>query len=69
MSNILNRLEVWRNADPDMSKLLGDTILHIESLRDEVNRLRNHNERLLQIIYQNQEGLESDAEGNEKTSL
>lgn len=69
MSNILNRLEVWKNADPDMSKLLNDAIDHIHSLRDEVNRLRNHNERLLQVIYQNQEGLESDAEGNEKTSL
>jgi len=60
MSNILNRLEMWKSMDPDMSKLLGDTINHIESLRDEVNRLRNHNERLLQVIYQNQEGLESE---------
>jgi len=69
MSNILNRLEMWKQMDPDMNNLLGDAINHIEFLRGEVNRLRDHNERLLQVIYQNQEGLENDAEGNSEASL
>lgn len=60
MSNIIERLEMWKTLDPGVRDVLGDAIKEIEMLRSEVNRLRNHNERLLQIIYQNQEGIEND---------
>lgn len=59
--NIIERLETWKNFDGTMSLVLQDAINEIEMLRSEVTRLRNHNERLLQVIYQNHEGLENDS--------
>lgn len=58
MSNLINRLELIKDIDPFNKQLLNDCYLEVQSLTDEVKRLRDHNERLLQIIYQNHASLE-----------
>lgn len=58
MSTIIDRLKLWADHDKDMHKLLMDAVNEIEMLRQEMNRLRQHNERLLQILYQNQSEIE-----------
>lgn len=56
--NLLKRLELVKDMDPFNKKLLNDCFDEVTILNTEVKRLREHNERLLQIIYQNQASLE-----------
>lgn len=56
--NLIQRLELIKDIDPFNKQLLNDCYNTVQSLTDEVERLRGHNERLLQIIYQNHASLE-----------
>ena len=48
MADIIQRLEMWKSIDFETRPVMEDAILTIESLRDEVNRLRNQIEQLKQ---------------------
>ena len=63
---ILNRLDLIKNLDPHNKKLLNDCFNVIMDLHDEIIRLETHNNRLLDVIYQNQSELESIDESTTK---
>jgi len=58
-SKILSRLDLIKNLDPYNKKLLNDCFDTIMDMKHELERLEAHNQRLLQVIYQNQSELES----------
>jgi len=62
---ILSRLDLIKNLS-EHSKLLNDCFDVIMDLHDEVVRLETHNQRLLNVIYQNQSELESEYESTKK---
>jgi len=62
---ILSRLDLIKNLS-EHSKLLNDCFDVIMDLNDEVVRLETHNQRLLNVIYQNQSELESEYESTKK---
>ena len=55
---LLSRLDLIKNLS-EHSKLLNDCFDVIMDLHSEVVRLEKHNQRLLQVIYQNQSELET----------
>lgn len=59
VEKILSRLDLVKDIDPYNKKLLNDCRDAVQDLQDEVDRLAWHNERLLQVIYQNQSELEN----------
>ena len=59
VKKILSRLDLVKDIDPYNKKLLNDCRDVVQDLQDEVERLAGHNERLLQIIYQNHSELEN----------
>jgi len=62
---ILSRLDLIKNLS-EHSKLLNDCFDVIMDLNDEVVRLETHNQRLLNVIYQNQSELESEYESTKE---
>jgi len=59
VSKLLSRLDRVKDFDPYNKKLMNDCRDVVQDLHDEVERLAWHNERLLQVIYQNQSELEN----------
>ena len=57
-NQLIERLELYKDYDPYYRGLLNDCYNHIEDLQAEVDRLAQHNQQLLQVIYQNQSELE-----------
>jgi len=58
-SKMLSRLDLIKNLDPYNKKLLNDCFDTIMDMNHEIERLATHNQRLLQVIYQNQSELEN----------
>jgi predicted KAP-like P-loop ATPase len=56
--HIMSRIENVQELSNER-KLLIDSYNIIEDLTEEVERLATHNDRLLQVIYQNQSELEN----------
>jgi len=56
---LLNRLDLVKNIDPHNKKLLNDCFDTIMDMHEEIVRLETHNNRLLDVIYQNQSELEN----------
>ena len=57
---LLSRLDLIKDLDPFNKKILNDCRDELQHLKEEVERLAGHNERLLQVIYQNQSELENE---------
>ena len=57
--NLISRLELVKDVDPFNKKLLNDCHDTIKALQTEVERLQYHNNNLMNVIYQNQNELES----------
>ena len=57
---ILERIDLYKDFDPYYNGLFNECADHITGLQAEVDRLAQHNEQLLQVIYQNHELLEKD---------
>jgi len=60
VDKLLSRLDLVKDLDPFNKKILNDCRDELQHLKDEVERLAGHNERLLQVIYQNQSELENE---------
>ena len=58
-NNILKRLELIKDSDPFNKQILNDCFDLIKELQAEVQRLAYHNNNLMNVIYQNQESLET----------
>ena len=58
---ILDRLDLYKDFDPYYNGLFNECADLITGLQAEVDRLAQHNEQLLQVIYQNYGELEHDA--------
>jgi len=57
--NITKRLELIKDSDPFNKKILNDCFDLFKELDTELERLRYHNNNLMNVIYQNQESLEN----------
>ena len=57
--NIIKRLELIKDSDPFNKKILNDCFDLFKELDTELERLRYHNNNLMNVIYQNQESLEN----------
>jgi len=57
--NITKRLELIKDSDPFNRKILNDCFDLFKELDTELERLRYHNNNLMNVIYQNQESLEN----------
>jgi len=57
--NITKRLELIKDSDPFNRKILNDCFDLFKELDTELERLRYHNNNLMNVIYQNQELLEN----------
>ena len=60
VDKLLSRLDLVKDLDPFNKKILNDCRDELQHLKEEVERLAGHNERLLQVIYQNQSELENE---------
>ena len=58
-NKLIQRLELIKDSDPFNKQILNDCYLHLQRLQDEVDRLVYHNNNLMNVIYQNQDTLES----------
>ena len=58
VERLLSRLDLTKDIDPFNKPLMNDCRDAIQDLHDEVDRLAQHNQQLLQVIYQNQSELE-----------
>jgi hypothetical protein len=56
---LLKRLELIKDTDPFNKTILNDCFEVIQEMYAEIDRLALHNQRLLQVTYQNQSDLES----------
>jgi hypothetical protein len=57
--NLLKRLDLVKDSDPFNKRLLNDCFTTIQKLTIELERLQYHNNNLMNVIYQNQQTLES----------
>lgn len=57
--NLLKRLDLIKDSDPFNKRILNDCFSTIQTLIIEVERLQYHNNNLMNVIYQNQQTLES----------
>ena len=57
--NITKRLELIKDSDPFNRKILNDCFDLFKELDTELERLKYHNNNLMNVIYQNQELLEN----------
>ena len=57
--NLLKRLDLIKDSDPFNRRLLNDCFDITVKLIQEIERLQYHNNNLMNVIYQNQESLES----------
>lgn len=56
---VLDRLNLIKDTDPFYQPLLNDSRSLIVDLNNEVRRLEQHNQQLLQMVYQNLGELEN----------
>jgi len=59
LNKILCRLELIKDSDPFNKKILNDCFDLFKELDTELERLKYHNNNLMNVIYQNQESLEN----------
>ena len=57
--NLLKRLDLIKDSDPFNRKILNDCFTTIQQMIEEIDRLQYHNNNLMNVIYQNQQTLES----------
>ena len=57
--NLLKRLDLIKDSDPFNKRILNDCFTTIQKMNAEIERLQYHNNNLMNVIYQNQESLES----------
>ena len=57
--NITKRLELIKDSDPFNKKILNDCFDLFKELGKELERLKYHNNNLMNVIYQNQSELEN----------
>ena len=57
--NITKRLELIKDSDPFNKKILNDCFDLFKELDKELERLKYHNNNLMNVIYQNQSELEN----------
>ena len=57
--NLLKRLDLIKDSDPFNKRILNDCFTLVQKLTAEVDRLQYHNNNLMNVIYQNQQTLES----------
>ena len=58
VETILSRLELVKDLDPYNKKLLNDCYNALVDQQAEIERLRYHNNNLMNVIYQNQGSIE-----------
>lgn len=66
IEKVLHRLHLIKDVHPDFSTLMNDTHGALQDCYDELKRLRWHNNELMNVIYQNQTEIESDAPESRK---
>lgn len=58
VEKIISRLELVKDVDPFNAKLLNDCYNALVDQQAEIERLRYHNNNLMNVIYQNQGSIE-----------
>ena len=58
LDTMLSRLELVKDVDPFNKKLLNDCDNTLKEQEAEIERLRFHNNNLMNVIYQNQGSIE-----------
>lgn len=58
LDTMLSRLELVKDVDPFNKKLLNDCYNTLKEQEAEIERLRFHNNNLMNVIYQNQGSIE-----------
>lgn len=61
VERMIVRLDMIKDIDPDNRTLLNDARDTLQTIFDEMKRLRMHNNQLMNVIYQNQ-GMIEDGE-------
>jgi hypothetical protein len=57
--NLLKRLDLIKDHDPFNKRLLNDCFNLLQEANQEIQRLQYHNNNLMNVIYQNQDTLET----------